>query len=140
MTDPVEPAPAAAGLPDPRDAGDPVDPDLARLRDQWPEIVAHVSPAVRAIIGECRPLGVEGNGVTLGFPETRPFLKDHAERRRPELEAAVGRFLGRTVSVRCVATNIELVPSTPADADSALVLAEARRIFADDLVDVSEIN
>jgi hypothetical protein len=110
-------------------------PDLARLRDGWPTIVASVQPAVRAVINECRPMSVEGNVVTLGFPESKGFLKDHAERRRPELEAAIGGFLGRDVSVRSVATNLELVPPAADD-----LVAEARRIFADDLADVGEVR
>jgi DNA polymerase-3 subunit gamma/tau len=138
----VEPGPDVAPAADaPVAASDePVDPELARLRDHWPEIVGSVTPAVRAIISECRPLAVEGNGVTLGFPESKPFLKDHAERKRGDLEAAVGRFLGRAVNVRSVATNVELVPPVPADPDSAFLLSEARRIFADDLVDVGEVG
>ncbi|HKG56153.1 MAG TPA: DNA polymerase III subunit gamma/tau [Candidatus Limnocylindrales bacterium] len=115
-------------------------PDLSRLVAQWSELVASVGPATRAVISECRPLSVESNIVTLGFPEAKAFLKDHAERKRPDLEAAIGRFLGRGVAVRCVATNVDLVgPETPDD-DGAYVLNEARRIFAEDLVDVGEIN
>jgi hypothetical protein len=96
--------------------------------------VASVSPATRAVISECRPLAVEGNIVTLGFPETKGFLKDHAERKRPELESALGRFLGREVTVRSVATNLEI----PAAADD--LVAEARRIFGEDLVDIGEVS
>jgi hypothetical protein len=113
-------------------------PDLERLTDGWAEVVASVGPATRAIINECRPLSVEGNVVTLGFPEAKGFLKDVAERKAKELDAAVGAFLGRAVNVRCVATNIEI--AVTASPDSAFVLAEARRIFADDIVDVGEIS
>jgi len=112
-------------------------PDLDRLVDGWSTVVASVGPATRAVITECRPLSVDGNVVTLGFPEAKGFLKDVAERKAKELDAAVGSFLGRGVSVRCVAANIE-VPGGPADA--SYVLAEARRIFADDIVDVGEVN
>jgi DNA polymerase-3 subunit gamma/tau len=121
------PASAAAGA-----------PDLERLTGGWAEVVASVGPATRAIINECRPLSVEGNVVTLGFPEAKGFLKDVAERKARELDAAVGTFLGRAVNVRCVATNIEIAPIAPPD--SAFVLAEARRIFADDIVDVGEVS
>lgn len=100
-------------------------------------MVASVGPATRAVITECRPLSVEGNVVTLGFPEAKGFLKDVAERKAKELDAAVGGFLGRAVNVRCVATNIE-VAAAPTDA--AYVLAEARRIFADDIVDIGEVT
>jgi hypothetical protein len=74
--------------------------------------------------------------VTLGFPEAKGFLKDHAERRRADVEAAVGETLGRPVSVRTVATNIEVAPLVAADD----LVTEARRIFGEDLIDVVEID
>ena len=74
--------------------------------------------------------------MTLGFPEAKGFLKDVAERRRPDLESAIGGHLGRPVNVRTVATNVEIAPGAAADD----LVAEARRIFADDLVDVGEVN
>ena len=125
---PVEPSPPSMADLEPGS-------DLARLRDGWPEIVASVGPSTRAVITECRPMGVDGNIVTLGFPETKGFLKDVAERKRPELEQAFSRFLGRAVSVRSIATNLELPPSSSDD-----LVAEARRIFADDLADVGEVT
>jgi hypothetical protein len=73
--------------------------------------------------------------VTLGFPEAKGFLKDHAERRRADLEAAIGAHLGRDVSVRTVATNIEVAPLASED-----LVAHARRIFAEDLVDAGEVS
>ncbi len=110
-------------------------PDLDRLVTGWSDVVASVGPATRAVINECRPLSVDGNVVTLGFPEAKGFLKDVAERKARELDTAVGAFLGRPVNVRCVAANIEIAPT-----DAAYVLAEARRIFADDIVDVGEVS
>ena len=127
-------APARAPAPARGDA-----PELDNLLAHWDEIVASVRPATRAVITECRPLSVEGDMVTLGFPEAKAFLKDVAERKRPDLEAAVGGFLGRAVTVRCVATNVDLVAPTN-DVDAAFVLSEARRIFAEDLVDVGEVS
>ena len=113
--------------------------DVGRLLEGWREIVESVRPATRAVITECRPLAVEGNVVTLGFPEAKGFLKDIAERKRPDLETAVGGFLGRAVTVRCVATNVDIVPAL-SDADGDFVLNEARRIFADDLADIGEVS
>jgi DNA polymerase III subunit gamma/tau len=113
--------------------------ELATLLERWPELVASVRPATRAVVSWCRPLSVDGAVVTLGFPEAKAFLKDHAERKRPDLEAAVAQFLGRPVTVRCVATNLDLV-SPPPDDEAAFVLNEARRIFADDLLDVGEVT
>ena len=115
---------------------------LGKLRSLWPEIVAHISqnPPAKPLIAACRPISVEGNIVTLGFPEGQAFLKDALERRRPMLEEGIGQFLGRAVAVRCVATNLDLIPPVAGDADAAYVLAEARRIFGEDLVDVGEVT
>jgi DNA polymerase III subunit gamma/tau len=123
---PRPPTPVTVGIGD----------DLDRLVGEWPEIVRSVRPATRAVLTECRPIAVDGNVVTLGFPEAKAFLKDHAERRRAEVEAAVGGHLGRDVSVRSVATNIEVAPIVAADD----LVAEARRIFGEDLVEVAEIE
>jgi len=122
----IEPAPSAA------EAGT----DLVRLVGDWADIVRSVGPATRAVLSECRPVAVEGNIVTLGFPEAKAFLREHAERRRTDVEAAVAEHLGRPVNVRIVATNIEVAP--PLGSDD--LVAEARRIFAEDLVDVGEVN
>ncbi len=113
--------------------------DLATLLAGWPELVGSARPATKAVISECRPLSVDDNVVVLGFPEAKAFLKEVAERKRPDIEAAVGQLLGRAVGVRCIATNIDVVP-IPSDSDAAFVLAEAKRIFADDLVDVGEVS
>jgi DNA polymerase III subunit gamma/tau len=147
--EPSAAAPSQAAVATPRDepeaapspAAPPpsLDGDLGLLLTRWKEIVESVRPATRAVITECRPMAVEGNVVTLGFPEAKAFLKDVAERKRPDLEAAVGGFLGRDVTVRCVATNVDIVPVAD-EADADFVLSEARRIFADDLVDVGEVS
>jgi hypothetical protein len=42
------------------------------------------------------------------------------------------------VAVRCVVANVEL--AAPDAAGEAFLMTEARRIFADDLVDVGEIT
>ena len=141
---PTSTAPTAAGSTAPTaptSAGSSPDGgELGHLLSGWPDVVASVSPATRAVLTECRPLGVEGNTVTLGFPETKAFLKDHAERKRPDVERAVGAFLGRDVGIRVVATNLDLVPPSASGDDSAVLIAEARRIFADELVDVGEVS
>ena len=114
---------------------------IAELRTAWPDVVALLSqsPAVKPLILACRPVSVDGPVVTLGFPEDKAFLKDVLERRRSVLEEGIGRVLGRAVSVRCVATNLEDVPEV-ATGEAADLISEARRIFADDLVDVGEVS
>jgi DNA polymerase-3 subunit gamma/tau len=137
-TAPAEPveAPGPAPEREPVAVSVGVGDDLDRLVNDWPTIVGAVRPATRAVLTECRPIAVDGNVVTLGFPEAKAFLKDHAERRRAEVEAAVGSHLGRDISVRSVATNIEVAPFVAADD----LVAEARRIFGEDLVDVAEVD
>jgi DNA polymerase III subunit gamma/tau len=116
--------------------------DLAVLRDRWPEIVARISahPPTKPLIVACRPISVEDGIVTLGFPEDKAFLRQVAERRRPVLEEHVSAVLGRSVAVRCVATNIDVVPELPSDAEAAWVLAEARRIFEADEPNPAEVG
>ena len=133
---------AAAGAASPSDAD--IGGDLERLRVGWSGVVADITERNRAakpLITACRPIGVEGRMVTLGFPEEQGFLKDVAERRRSLLEESIGGYLGHTVAVRCVATNLDLLPSLPTgDDDGADLLAEAHRIFADDLADAPEVT
>jgi DNA polymerase-3 subunit gamma/tau len=131
---PAEPAPAPAAT-----AAAPSGA-LEELLAAWPAIVAKVSqhPPTKPLIVACRPVAVEGNVVTLGFPEEQAFLKDVAERKKSIIEDGIGESLGRAVSVRCVVANVEL--AAPGAAGDAYLMAEARRIFADDLVDVGEIT
>ena len=129
----------AADAPPAAPTGDGAGTD--QLRAAWPEIVAILSqnPPVKPLIAACRPVSVDGPVVTLGFPEDQAFLKDALERRRTLLEDGIGRVLGRAVNVRCVATNLEHVPPVPVG-DAADLISEARRIFAEDLVDVGEVS
>jgi hypothetical protein len=107
------------------------------LLQAWPAIVEHLSahPPTRPLIVSCRPVAVDGAIVTLGFPEEQPFLKDQAERRRVGIEAGIAAVIGHPVTVHCVVANIELPPIASDD-----LVAEARRIFGDDLADVGEVN
>jgi DNA polymerase-3 subunit gamma/tau len=119
------------------------DDDLERLRRGWASVVSAIaarSPAAKAAIVDCRPVGIEGRIVTIGFPEEKVFLKDATERRRPLLETCIGEFLGHDVGVRLVATNLELVPPLPDDQEAADILAKAHEIFADDRLDVPEVS
>jgi DNA polymerase-3 subunit gamma/tau len=148
---PTVPATAEAASPAPEAASESAEPvattpeassALEQLRARWPDIVQHISqhPPTKPLIAACRPISVEGNIVTLGFPEGQAFLKDVAERRRTNLEEGIGQFLGRAVAVRCVATNLDLVPPIPAEDESNPLFAEARRIFAEQLLDVEEVS
>jgi hypothetical protein len=136
---PAEPAPAAAPT-DPMQTP-PVEGDLALLRDRWPEIVARISahPPTKPLIVACRPVSVEDGIVTLGFPEDQAFLRAVADRRRSVLEEGIGAVLGRRVAVRCIATNLDLVPEVSVD-ETEFLLREAQRIFGGDTADAAEVG
>lgn len=146
---PPRPAPRPGPAPGPAPVSAPAsgipsgaDVDGLRALDRiWPSIVADLStsPPIKPLIEVCRPIDVDGNVVTLGFPEGKAFLKDVAERRRSTLEEGIGRALGRTVAVRLVATNLDLLPPS-IDDQAERIIAAARRIFADDLVDAGEVS
>ena len=131
----------AAAQPSPALAPNRTEPTLELLLQRWAEIVEVVSksPVVKPLIQECRPVGVDGTVVTLGFPEAKSFYKDVAERRRALLEDGVSRVLGMPVSVRCVAANIE-VAALPEDPDGARLVEEFRRIYGEDAVDVRDVD
>ena len=121
-------------------AATPPTGELEQLLAAWPDIVASISrhPPTKPLIVACRPVAVDGSVVTLGFPEEQAFLKDVAERKKTVIEQGIGESLGKAISVRCVVANVEL--AAPRETDEAFLLSEARRIFADDLVDVGEIT
>jgi DNA polymerase-3 subunit gamma/tau len=120
----------------------PVAGELAILRDRWAEVVERISahPPTKPLIAKCRPISVEDGVVTLGFPEDQGFLRALVDKRRSVLEDGIGAVLGHPVVVRCIATNLDLVPDLPADADAAFVLAQARRIFGDDAGDAGDVE
>ncbi len=110
---------------------------LEQLLAAWPAIVERLSshPPTRPLIVACRPVAVDGAVVTLGFPEEQAFLKDQAERRKPGIEAGIAEVVGHPVTVHCVVANVELPPAASDD-----LVAEARRIFAEELADVGEVS
>jgi len=118
------------------------DDPLAELRLRWPEIVTLISrhPPTKPLIEACRPIAVDGAVVTLGFPESQLFLREVADRRRKTLEDGVGHVLGRPVSVRCVATNLDLEATSSPDPESAAVLRAARDVWGDELVEIPEVH
>ena len=83
---------------------------------------------------------LDGDVVTLGFPEGQSFLKDVAERRRATLEEGIGRALGSARRGPPRGHEPGSACRPPDDEDAERVLEAARRIFADDLVDAGEVG
>jgi DNA polymerase-3 subunit gamma/tau len=128
------PTPAVAG-----------DDALQTLLAAWPTVVERVgrNPANRPLISACRPVEVQDATIVLGFPESQAFLRDIAERKRALLEEGIGEVLGRVVVIRCVATNVELAEPLVTLADGGGpddLVAQARRVFGDDVLDVAEVE
>jgi hypothetical protein len=118
----------------------PTGASLERLLAAWAQVVEQIgaNPANRPLIMACRPIEFHDNSVVLGFPEDQLFLRDIAERKRSALEEGLSTVLGTRVGVRIVAANVELPRVQQSDADE--LVAQAKRVFADDVLDVAEVE
>ena len=140
------PSPAAASSqaavgPPAREAAGSAERLLERVRSEWPAIVAALSkPSIKPLVEVCRPVRLDGRTVVLGFPEDKAFLREKAEQRHAEFEAAIGGVVGVEVGVRCVATNLEALPPLPHEAIGRENLAAARRVFGGDLADAADVE
>jgi DNA polymerase III subunit gamma/tau len=116
--------------------------DLEAVLVAWPRIVALVgeNPATKPLITACAPIAVDGMAVTIAFPEAQAFLRERAEKRRSEIERGFDQVLGGRVVVRFVASNIVPVPPPAEEGDGDRLLAEARRIFADDIAGIADVE
>ena len=136
---PASPAPRSATAPKPLASSEPL--TLDAVRAAWPSIVRAISqdPPTKPLIEACAPVGLDDGFLSLGFPESRAFLRERAEKKRAVIEDGLRSVLGRNVSVRCIATNVVPEP-LPSGEEAERLLSEARRIFADDLPDVPEVR
>jgi hypothetical protein len=120
----------------------PADPDdaISAVRAAWPRIVAVIggNPANRPLVATCRPVEVKDGMLVLGFPEDQAFMRDIADRKRRVLEDGIASVIGRSVAVRCVVTNLELVE--PVDSGEGDLVTQARRIFEGELAGVEDID
>jgi DNA polymerase-3 subunit gamma/tau len=120
----------------------PAGPDdaITAVREAWPRIVAVIgsNPANRPLVATCRPVEVTDGMLVLGFPEDQAFMRDIAERKRRVLEDGIASVIGRSVAVRCVVTNLELVE--PVDSGEGDLVSQARRIFEGELAGVQDID
>ncbi|HEY4451413.1 MAG TPA: DNA polymerase III subunit gamma/tau [Solirubrobacteraceae bacterium] len=115
-TAPVAPAPPVGAPPDAAVAAalataEPVAEiagDLEAVAAMWPAVVELVrgeNALVGAVVGEARPVGVDGDDLTLAFATTAPFLKKKAE--DPNNRMIVGEAL-RAVTGRRWRLSYEL--------------------------------
>ena len=128
-----EPVPAAVVL-------SSVGGDIAAIRSAWPQIVSVIgnNPANRPLVTTCRPVELRDGFLILGFPEDQAFMRDIAERKRRILEEGISSVVGRSVAVRCVVTNLELVE--PVDSGEGDLVSQARRIFDGELAGIEDVD
>ncbi len=133
-------APAGSTQDPPVAAHADVAADIAAVRAAWPAIVAAIgsNPANRPLVTTCRPVELTDGVLVLGFPEDQAFMRDIAERKRRVLEDGIAAVIGRSMAVRCVVTNLELVE--PVDSGEGDLVSQARRIFDGELAGVEDID
>jgi DNA polymerase-3 subunit gamma/tau len=143
------PAPALAPAHAPATAPAATPPsDVAALRARWAEVVSRATPAIKPLLSECRPVGMDGARLTLAFPEERGFMREKARTRAPAIEQLLGAVLGGSWAVDCIASNVELEPLTvqqavaadPTDPDGQALLEGVLRITGGELVDAPEVR
>jgi hypothetical protein len=124
------------------------EPSVQALRARWAEVVERAAPAIKPLLRECRPVGLDGARLTLAFPEERGFMREKATTRAGAIEALLGTVLGGSWAIECVASNVELEPltvqqavaSNPEDAEGQALLDGVLRITGGELVDVPEVR
>jgi DNA polymerase-3 subunit gamma/tau len=140
---PVEPV--AAGAPPP-----PIGPrpEIDAVRERWPEVVERASPAIKALLKECRPVAQDGARLTLAFPEERAFMRQKVTSRAGAIEELLVTVLGGSWAIETVATNVELEPLSveaavapdPDDPSGRAILEGVLRITGGELVDVPDVR
>ncbi|HET8587742.1 MAG TPA: DNA polymerase III subunit gamma/tau [Candidatus Limnocylindria bacterium] len=135
---PAAPASAAAG---PR-------PAIDGVRARWGEVVERATPAIKALLKECRPVAQDGARLTLAFPEERSFMRQKVSARSAAIEELLATVLGGSWAIETVASNVELEPLSveqaiapdAADADAAALLEGVLRITGGELIDVPDVR
>jgi DNA polymerase III subunit gamma/tau len=98
--------------------------DLARVESLWPavaEAVREQNGMVGALLSDARPTALEGDRLTVAFPEEAVFKKKKAEGNRELVQGALRGLTGRTLSIA-----YEL--SGPSPAAEPVVLGEEELI------------
>ena len=77
-------------------------PDLDRLQALWPAVADAVrerNAMVGALLADARPIALEGDRMTVAFPEEAVFKKKKAEGNRELVQGALRGLTGRTLSI-----------------------------------------
>ena len=133
---------AEAPKPDPAPKADPVETQpvidslpqsVAKNWEQILKIVRDENPQTQALLNSCRPLGVKGNALVLGFNGDFAKSKMESEGNVDVFLKAMQQVIGETMPVLCiVAQGGELPP----DIDQDGMVATALRDLGGKIVDV----
>jgi len=106
------------------------------LANQWEQILKAVrerNPQTQALLNSCRPLGMKGNTLVLGFNGDFAKSKMESGEHLEILQEVMTSMLGKSVPVKCVvAPGGELPP----DIDQNGMVATALRDLGGKIVDI----
>jgi DNA polymerase III subunit gamma/tau len=121
------PAVATAAAPDPQTSPAL---DVEQLRALWPavaEAVAEQRPAVATWLLEARPAAVEGDRLTLAFPQESAFAKKKVEGCRELVQDSLRGLTGRSMAIVCELSDES--PAAPEPLDEERLIARLREDF-----------
>jgi DNA polymerase-3 subunit gamma/tau len=123
-------------------------PEIDAVRARWGEVVERATPAIKALLKECRPVAQDGARLTLAFPEERSFMRQKVSAKAGPIEELLATVLGGSWAIETVASNVELEPLSveqaiapdATDSDAAALLEGVLRITGGELIDVPEVR
>ncbi len=124
----VPPGPAPAAVADGGAA-----PSLEELTSVWPSVLASLKPGTKAVFGTGH--FVESAAGTAVYALANIPTRDHCEKKRPEVEAALSAHFGRSVPLRLVADA-----ATPASPRAVTVAPPTGPAEDDEIVDVHSLE
>ncbi|MDQ2935663.1 MAG: hypothetical protein M3R49_11950, partial [Chloroflexota bacterium] len=122
------------------------DRSAAIIRSRWAEVIERATPVIKPLLGECRPVALDGARLTLAFPEGRDFMRSRITQRAPAIEQLLSSIFGGSFAVECVATNVELEPLSVEEAigdedpEARALLEGVLKITGGELVDAPEVR
>jgi DNA polymerase-3 subunit gamma/tau len=151
MPPPAAPAPPARAAQPAVESPPPTvamngDRSAATIRSRWAEVIERATPVIKPLLGECRPVALDGARLTLAFPEGRDFMRSRITQRAPAIEQLLSSIFGGSFAVECVATNVELEPLSVEqaigddDPEARALLEGVLKITGGELVDAPEVR
>ena len=141
-----KPEPLAPAVPVAATVATNGDRSAATIRARWAEVVERATPVIKPLLGECRPIALDGARLTLAFPEGRDFMRSRITQRAPAIEQLLSSVFGGAFAVECVATNVELEPLSVQEAigdedpEARALLEGVLKITGGELVDAPEVR